>query len=57
METSALEVTIHVCMADNRIIRSATVLLNGEKLVSVCPKSKGIFIPVQATKTHVGMEV
>jgi len=40
METSTLEVTIYVYIAENRVIRSATLLLNGKKLVSVCPKVK-----------------
>jgi hypothetical protein len=57
MQTSTLEVTMYVYIADNRVIRNATVLLNGEKLVSVCPKSKGKFIHVQAMKTQGGMEV
>jgi len=57
METSTLEVTVYVYIADNSVIRSARVLLNGEKLVSVCPKSKGKFIPLQAIETHGGMEV
>jgi len=35
METSTLEVTICVYNADNRVIRNATALLNGEKLVYV----------------------
>jgi hypothetical protein len=35
METSTLEVTIYVYIDDNRVIRNATVLLNGEKLVYV----------------------
>lgn len=48
---------MYVYIADNRVIRNATVLLNGEKLVSVCPKSKGKFIHVQAMKTQGGMEV
>lgn len=57
MKTSTLEVTIYVYIVDNRVIRNARVLVNGEKLVSVCHKSKGKFIPVQAIKTHEGMEV
>jgi hypothetical protein len=57
MKTSTLEVTIYVYIVDNRVIRNARVLVNGEKLVSVCHTSKGKFIPVQAIKTHEGMEV
>jgi len=57
METSTLEVTIYVYIADNRVIRIAGVLLHGEKLVSVCPNSKGKFISLQVMKIHGGMEV